>query len=167
MAMEVYVLINKKKGIGVYILDSLVLVLLVATLLLSCLVPYVMLVMLILGILFYCTHFLTNIEYEYSYFGGEIKIAKITNKSRRKRLMAFTMEEVIQIAPHGDRSVMRYEGDRMVVVKDYTSHNKNVDFYEMIVSKEGKTYLIMFEPDDAFLKEICTRYAMKVIRRPQ
>ena len=35
--MEVYVLINKKKGIGVYILDSLVLVLLVAALLLSCL----------------------------------------------------------------------------------------------------------------------------------
>ena len=62
--MEVYVLINKKKGIGVYILDSLVLVLLVAALLLSCLVPYVMLVMIILGSLFYCGEFHTNIEYE-------------------------------------------------------------------------------------------------------
>lgn len=165
--MEVYVLVNKKKGVLNYILESVVLVLAIASLLLSCLIPYVIIAVVLLGIAFYCVHFLTNIEYEYAYFGGEVKIARITNKSRRKRLMTIDMEEVLTIAPHGDRSVSRYEGDNSVVVKDFTSHDKNVEFYEMIATTGGKTHLIMFEPDEAFLKEICARYGSKVVRRPQ
>lgn len=165
--MELYVLINKKRGMGEYILDSLLLVLTIAFIVISCAYPLFMIVAALLALGFYATHFLMNIEYEYAYFGGEIKIARISNKSRRKRLLAFTMDEVEKIAPRGHESVVRMENDKTYQVKDYTSHDKNVDFYEAFVNHDGNKYLVMFEPDEPFLDEIRTRYASKVVKKPQ
>ena len=41
------------------------------------------------------------------------------NKSRRKRLAVYSMDEVSQIAPAGDRSVYRYETDKHYEDKHY------------------------------------------------
>ena len=87
------------------------------------------------------------------------------NKSRRKRLVVYSMDEVSQIAPAGDRSVYRYETDNTVKVLDYTSKIKDQPYYEMVVQKEGNTYLIKFEPDDKYLDAVQVKYAQKVIRR--
>lgn len=163
--MEVYVLVNKKKGIGLYLLDSLVLVLLVASFFMSCIRPMMIILVVFLGIAFYCVHFMTNLEYEYAYFSGDLKFAKIINKSRRKRIMAFSMEEVVAIAPSGHAMVSSYENNKSVVVKDLTSHDKTKEFYEIIANTDGRTYLVMIEPDEAFLKEIKIRYPMKVITK--
>lgn len=106
-----------------------------------------------------------NKEYEYSYFDGEVRFAKITNKSRRKNLKSYSMDEVIQIAPAGDPSVTRYENDHSVKVKDFTSGNKENPYYDMIVKDSDGVILFKLELDEAYLNAVCMKYASKVIRR--
>lgn len=161
--MEVYVLINRKKGIGIFILDSILMTLTIGTLLIAFLSPLFFILTVVFGLGFYGTHFLTNIEYEYSYFGGEIKFCKIINKSKRKALLRFPMDEVLKIAPAGDESVVYFEKDKNYVVTDLTSRNRDVSYYELFVNHGEKRQCIKFEPDDAFLKEIRIKYPSKVV----
>ena len=58
----------------------------------------------IFGVLWYVFGFRSYTEYEYTYFDGEFRIAKIKNKSRRKKVAVVNMEDVLMIAPKGDRS---------------------------------------------------------------
>ena len=50
-------------------------------------------------------------------------------------------------------------------VLDYTSQVKDQPYYEMVIQKEGDTYLIKFEPDDKYLDAVQVKYAQKVIRK--
>ena len=108
-----------------------------------------------------------NKEFEYSFFDGDVRFAKVMNKSRRKALKSFSMDEVIQIAPAGDRCVYKYENDQSVKVIDYTSGYKDVPYYDMIVKNQDQISLIKFEPDEKYLDAVCVKYAQKVVRRPQ
>ena len=103
-------------------------------------------------------------EFEYSYFDGEVRFAKVLNKNRRKSLGGYPMDDVIQIAPAGDRSVSQYEREGVKVI-DYTSHDKDTAYYDMVLKKEGETLLIKFEPDDKYLEAVEFKYRQKVIRR--
>jgi hypothetical protein len=87
------------------------------------------------------------------------------NKSRRKRLAVYTMEEVVQIAPAGDRCVYKYENDAAIKKLDYTSGRKDVPYYDMVVNIEGEMKLIKFEPDDKYLDAVAVKYAQKLVRR--
>ena len=120
---------------------------------------------LILLVVWYFFLFRSSKEYEYSFFDGELRFAKIMNKSRRKRLRVFTMDEVIQIAPAGDRSIYKYEQDNTVKKIDYTSGNKDVPYYNLIMKNEDGINMISYEPDDKYLDAICVKYGQKVIRR--
>ena len=100
----------------------------------------------------------------YSYFDGEVRFAKVLNKNRRKSLGSYPMDDVIQIAPAGDRSVSQYEREGVKVI-DYTSHDKDTAYYDMVLKKEGETLLIKFEPDDKYLEAVEFKYRQKVIRR--
>ena len=53
------------------------------------------------------------------------------------------MDDVIQIAPAGDRSVSQYEREGVKVI-DYTSHDKDTAYYDMVLKKECETLLIKF-----------------------
>ena len=48
---------------------------------------------------------------------------------------------------------------------DYTSHDKDTAYYDMVLKKEGETLLIKFEPDDKFLDSMEKKYKQKIIRR--
>ena len=108
--------------------------------------------------------YLNSKEFEYSYFDGEVRFAKVLNKNRRKSLGSYPMDDVIQIAPAGDRSVSQYEREGVKVI-DYTSHDKDTAYYDMVLKKEGETLLIKFEPDDKYLEAVEFKYRQKVIRR--
>ena len=79
-------------------------------------------------------------------------------------LGSYPMDDVIQIAPAGDRSVSQYEREGVKVI-DYTSHDKDTAYYDMVLKKEGETLLIKFEPDDKYLEAVEFKYRQKVIRR--
>lgn len=116
------------------------------------------------GIWFFL-HQASNREYEYSYFDGEVRFARVTNKSRRKRLKEYTMEQVLKIAPAGDGSVQQYEKDKNITVKDFTSGKKENPYYDMIVKDSERLVLYKVELDDKYLDAVCMKYASKVVRR--
>ena len=109
-------------------------------------------------------HFWGHVEYETSYFDGEFRFARIYNKSRRKKLKYHTMENVITIAPAGDRSVYRYETDRSVKLLDYSSGEKGAKVYDLIVKDKNTTLLYKVELDDRFLDAVCVKYSQQVVR---
>ena len=162
---EVYVLVPVRKSFATVFAAVFSMVLAILCLLLSCVTMFMLPFVLVFGGLWYFLTFCSFKEFEYSYFDGEVRFAKIMNKSRRKRLAVYSMDEVSQIAPAGDRSVYRYETDHTVKVLDYTSQVKDQPYYEMVIQKEGDTYLIKFEPDDKYLDAVQVKYAQKVIRK--
>ena len=94
-----------------------------------------------------------------------LRFARIINKSRRKRIGVYNIEEVVTIAPAGDRSVYNYENDRSAKIKDYTSGEKNVPYYDIIVRNQDGTTIIKAELDDKYLDEVSKKYKSKVVKR--
>lgn len=163
--MEIYVLVPVRKSFATVFMSVLSLVLALVLALLTCMGVLVFgPVAVALVVLWYYLMFRANKEFEYSYFDGEARFARVMNKSRRKALGSCNMDEVIMIAPAGDRSVYKYEEDKSLKVKDYTSHMKK-PYYVMVVQKGGNISLIKFEPDEKYLDSVEQKYKQKVVRR--
>ena len=144
--MEVFTLIARKKNVALVFVSYLLVALAAISLL---------------------TIMAQNTEFEYSYFDGELRFAKIKNKSRRKRLGIYSMESVAAIAPAGDRSVYNYENGNELKEIDYTSGQKDVPYYDIVIKSPEENVLIKAELDDKFLTEVEKKYRSKVKRREE
>lgn len=163
---EVYVLVERKKPAIVRIFAICMLVMGIFGILCSCITPIFMMPGFLFIVIWVLLWFFNNVEYEYSYFDGDVRFAKIMNKSKRKRLKGYNIDAVEIIAPAGDRSLYKYTQDSSVKKVDYTSHEKNVPYYQMAARIEDQgVVLISFEPDEKYLDAICVKYPQKVIRR--
>lgn len=118
----------------------------------------------IFGVLWYFTGFKGDIEYEYTYYDGELRFAKIKAKSRRKNLAKIQMENVLAFAPKGDRSTYKYETDKNLTYKNLTSGNPDAKVYELVCKGEKGITRYEFEPDEEMLDEIVIKYPRSVIR---
>lgn len=105
-----------------------------------------------------------NYEYEYSYYDGELRFAKITNKKRRKELKGYVMDEVITIAPIDNGSVQTYIQDKVCKVRVLTTGNPKAIVYVAVVKNGNETELVKYEPDEKYLNEVCVKYGHKVKR---
>lgn len=110
------------------------------------------------------TAFYTNVEYEYTYFDGDLRFARIKNKAKRKRLAEVNMEDVIQIAPKGDRSVYKYENDNTMTYKNLASGEAGAKIYELICKGEKGMFRYEFEPDEDMLEAMMIKYARVIIK---
>ena len=163
---EVYNLVERKGSLGVKLLASFCLALGIVFTLLICTGNLIMATLAIIGYgLFYVFQFRMNKEFEYAYFDGECRFAKIMNKARRKKLQAFSIDEVVMIAPSGDRSVYKYENGEVAKIYDYTAGVKSEPYYVMIHKKGEALEMIRFQPEEDYLNAVCQKYAGKVIRR--
>ena len=108
--------------------------------------------------------FKRRIEYEYSYFDGDFRFAKIINKQKRKPLSGYVAENVVTIAPKGDRSLHQYENAMHMKTRDFTSGKKDAKVYAMVAKGEEGYQLTWFEPDDKYLDAVCIKYRQKVVR---
>ena len=163
MEREVYVLVEKKKGLGIKI--SFIISLMITFIGIIGTFAGGFVVAFAIAIIFgFITWILSKncVEYEYSYFDGEIKLVKIKNKSRRKKIGSYSMEEVTMIAPPMDRSVYGQVNNPNIKVKDLTSQEKDAQIYVMIAKGEQGPEVIKFEPDEQFLDAIARKYVMKV-----
>lgn len=165
--VEVYVLIERRKSIVKTFIAWLCLCLAIACIVLACSMYSFFVIGVILAALWYWLFFKSGLEYEYSYFDGDLRFAKIIGKSRRKALGEYSIDDVVQIAPAGDRSVYKYENDDNVKVKDYTSGNNGTPYYDIILkdSTHNNYVLIKAELDSKYLDAVCFKNASKVIRR--
>ena len=161
---EVFVLVQKAKSPLLKFLAWICLCLAITCVALGCITIYIFPFAFVFGGLFYLFWFRCNKEFEYSYFDGDIRFAKVMNKSRRKNLKSYSAEDLIQIAPAGDRSVSNYEYDANVKKINYTSHKKDTPYYDMVIRTPEGIDLFMVELDDAYLDAVCIKYASKVIR---
>ena len=105
-----------------------------------------------------------NIEYEYSYFDGEFRFARIINKQRRKELPGYEAKNVLIIAPKGDRSLHQYESGQQVKVRDLSSGKKDAKLYRMVANPQAGCHLVWFEPDEEYLDAVCIKYGQKVVK---
>ena len=119
------------------------------------------------GFISYFIFMSQNVEYEYSYFDGELRFAKIKNKSRRKHLATYSMESVVTIAPAGDRSVYNYENGGELKTVDYSSGLKDIPYYDIVIKSPDANVLIKAELDDKFITEVEKKYRSKVKRREE
>ena len=163
--MEKFILVERKKNIASKALQGGSVVLAIVALLLILLTwrPIFFLLAFVFGFLaiFFTRRY---IEFEYSYFDGEVRLTKIINKSRRKKLAFYNMDEVVIIAPVGDRGVYNYENDSKLKVRDLTSKDPEANIYIMVAKGNKGMELIKFEPNEELLSEICKKYAQKVKR---
>ncbi len=118
------------------------------------------------GIGWFLLTFKSGVEYEYSYFGGELKITKIKDKRVRKRQETITMDRVVLIAPSGDESLKKYEEDRNTLQKDYTSKNRQAQGYCIVINTEEGVELLSFEPDEKMLDAMRVKCARIILGNP-
>jgi len=162
---EVYVLVEKKKSLFLKILTVLFFLIgayfLYATFVGLFIFFAVAIPFLALGWYFHTK----QMEFEYSYFDGEFRFAKIFNKQKRKDLRGYNVEDVIIIAPEGDRSLHNYEKNPQVKTRDLSSGYKNEGKVYCLVAKTEERYeMTKFEPDEKYLDAVCIKYRQKVIR---
>lgn len=89
---EVYVLVEKKKPVFVRIFAIVALVLGIFGILCTCITPIFMAPGFLSIVIWALLTFGNNVEFEYSYFDGDVRFAKIFNKSKRKRLKGYNIE---------------------------------------------------------------------------
>ena len=53
----------------------------------------------IFGVIWYLFAFRSEVEYEYTYYDGDLRFAKIRNKAKRKKIAYLSMDDVLTIAP--------------------------------------------------------------------
>ena len=116
------------------------------------------------ALVWYFQAFRSDIEYEYTYYDGEFRFARIKAKSKRKAIGSVQMDDVLGFAPKGDRSVYKYENDKNLAYKDLTSGDPDAKVYELIAKGEKGLVRYEFEPDDEMLDEVMVKYPRSVVR---
>ena len=161
---EVYVLVAKKKPVFLNLLAIFCLILASISMLATFIGLYLFLPLAIIGTL--VGYFLStrNYEFEYSFFDDEVRFAKITNKSRRKKLPGYKMAEVIAIGPKGTDFVRQYEQDTTAQVRNLCSGYSDRNIFVLAAKGNNGTELVYFEPDEKYLDEVCKRFGYKVRR---
>ena len=162
--MEVYVLVEKKKNVLFHILGALALATGVVLLFMALLGAPEFIPFAAIGIVVGWILKNGNIEYEYSYYDGEFRFARIVNKSRRKELRPYTIEELLVIAPIEDRAVYQYLNDSTSKKLDYTSNQPGAKVYALVAKGDSGVHVVKFEPDEKYLDAVCIKYAQKIKR---
>lgn len=102
-----------------------------------------------------------RIEYEYSFYDGDIRIAKIKDKRKRKELLHLVGDDIILVAPEDHEALRAYENPNATyTVMDASSHEKEYEAYILVCKNRKEICKVRFEPDERFLaamKEKCPR----------
>ena len=121
---------------------------------------------LILGIIMIPVSFMTlknrYREYEYLLVSDELDIAVVKNKSRRKKLTSYTLNELQCMAPVHSHKLDGYHSNPQLKVCDFSSGNQEHDIYSMIFASQGMLQEVKVEPTEAMLEEVRMRHASVV-----
>jgi len=130
----------------------------------SLFVSPIFLVPAIIAIALWLWRFRRNIEFEYTYYDGDLRMAKIINKAKRKNIASVNMEDVLTIAPRGDRSIYKYENDHSYKYKDLTSGVPSAKVYTVVFKGDKGMCRYEFEPDEEMLDAIRVKYPRAVVK---
>lgn len=152
---ETYVecLVSRGVSMGAKFLRIL-LVMLTAAFALLGLVGFVpaLVVALVLGFITWFVYMHTDTEFEYLYLDREIKVDKILNKSKRKRVAVYEVERMEIFAPINSYHLDNYK-NRQVKNVDYSSGKEKQPEARYAFYYEGGQKIIL-EPSPEFIKAV-------------
>ncbi len=103
----------------------------------------------------------TNIEYEYSFFDGDLQVDKILNKKARKKLHTFPMSKMEFMAPEGSHHLGGQAGNRKQY--DYSANNEELKNYVAVLYDEkNQVSELKFTPNEELFNRLKNTYARKV-----
>lgn len=103
-----------------------------------------------------------NVEYEYLYVNGDLDIDKIMNKSKRKRVFSANVDAMELLAPLDSPRLDQFQNARVL---NLSSGSQDVRLYALIVSNNGQTTKLIFEPNDTIIEGISMLAPRKVVRQ--
>ena len=100
--------------------------------------------LIIFGVIFALMQRKAYVEYEFFHYDGDIRVAAIYNRARRKNKMSFTVSDV---------EYMVKKVEKQEVTKYFCNLNNDMgNIYTMVLNKEGKRTAIVMEADPEFVK---------------
>ncbi|MGM9538712.1 MAG: hypothetical protein ACI3VN_10315 [Candidatus Onthomonas sp.] len=103
-----------------------------------------------------------NIEYEYQYLDGSLRIDKIIAMKKRKKCGRYEIDNLYAMAPEGDEHLAGYQNRDGVKQTDYSSHDKEApNRYQLVFQNE----LVIFEPSEDMVRQIWRTAPSKVTRK--
>jgi len=94
----------------------------------------------------------TKLEYEYTFITDELHIDKIYSGERRKKGVTVLMNDVESVVPTNVNTLPQQKKMPNVVFHDFSSKYPDAFTYTVTYYKEGKTNLLLIEPDEHILQ---------------
>lgn len=150
---------NRGKSVGMRMITISVGILAFFCLLLGMLFPPFFLGVIGFGLLAWFLSTRVELDFDYAYTNGTIDIAKVFNKSSRKRFLSIDMKDVVLVGPVGSDSVRAYEG-RGIKTIDASSRNPEIKTYEVVYhdtrSNNNSETIVLMDLEDDFLEAMRT-----------
>lgn len=102
-----------------------------------------------------------NLIYEYIYCDGQLDFDKIMGGAKRKQVLRIDFEQVEILAKANSHALDGYTYVQLDV-KDFSSKNKDVIPYVLVVSVGERKTKILFEPNEKMINVIKQKYPRKV-----
>ncbi|MCD8382322.1 MAG: hypothetical protein LUC30_05320 [Clostridiales bacterium] len=107
-----------------------------------------------------------RLEYEYQYLDGGLRIDRIKNRSKRKKLGVYSMENLTVMAPEGHDRLSPYTNRKELKVLDYSSHDPTAELrYILVFQGGGVIQLLLLEPTQAMVQAMWRAAPSKVVRK--
>lgn len=94
-----------------------------------------------------------NIEYEYILTNNELDIDKITNKSKRKKILSVSVKD-FDVMAHVEDNNHAHEFNGFDKVIDYSSGEIKSNTYAAMFNYKSQKVKMIFEPNEEILKSI-------------
>ncbi len=103
-----------------------------------------------------------HMEFEYLYVNGELDVDKIMAKTTRKRAASYDMKNMEMLALWDSHPMDSYRNNQRTKVVDFSSGRAGAPVYAMVYDGEKGTEVVLFEPDEIILDDICRIAPQKV-----
>ncbi len=104
-----------------------------------------------------------RVEYEYVFCDGQLDFDKIMGNAKRKTVLKIDFEQVEIMAPEGSHALDGYTYVK-TVVKDFSSRNKDVKPYVIILREGERATKILFEPNEKMINCIKLKTPRKLVQ---
>lgn len=120
----------------------------------------------VLIVLSYLTVFLykrSKIEFDYCYFQGELDVAKVFNKSGRKKYDSFHFKDVELIAPYGSSRLDLFKKQGIKTI-DISSQDEADERYSAVLLHKGSKIMLIIQAEEKLLDAIYRTIPSKFFR---
>lgn len=114
---------------------------------------------LVWGLVWFFLIFRMEVEFDYIYYptDGDLEVARITNKSRRKLILQTNLDEMMLLAPEGNDAILQYSHDASFKRIDYSSKRRGAKCYLLFCKGRKDKICLRFEPSNEMLLAIKER----------